>query len=109
MTKKLEIDAITSDLEGSAFFPQRKNPELSSRAPIRETPSVSDPVPVPPTNGFKRRIIRRRWPSGPFEDQVEALQRLSEIEKQQGLTGSMSAMVREALDLYLKSRPPLDK
>lgn len=62
------------------------------------------PVPVPPTTGFKRRFIRRRHPLDIYEDQFEALKVLSEAEKQRGLPGSMSAMVREAIDSWLQSK-----
>jgi hypothetical protein len=50
----------------------------------------------------KRLLIRRgfEW----YEDQLAALKRLSLQEQMDGKEGSMSAMVREALDDYLKKR-----
>jgi hypothetical protein len=72
---------------------------------------VPDPVPVPvpdPTPVFKKRLIVRRYPVDPYEDQVAALDTLSTIEKEQGLTGSRAAMVRDALDLYFTLRPIFD-
>lgn len=51
----------------------------------------------------------RRYPVDPYEDQVLALDALSESEKKQGLTGSRTAMVRDALDMYFSLRPLFDE
>ena len=50
----------------------------------------------------KRILVRRgfEW----YEDQLNALKRLSLQEQLQGKPGSMSAMVREALDEYLQKK-----
>jgi hypothetical protein len=47
-------------------------------------------------------LIRRgfEW----YEDQLVALKRLSLQEQMEGRSGSMSEMVREALDEYLKKK-----
>ncbi|MGW8600808.1 hypothetical protein ACWGLB_17955 [Streptomyces sp. NPDC055893] len=115
MTKKLDIDAITSDLEGSAFFPQRKNdPVLSGRAPITELTSVREVPPVRPNERAvvreapKRIITRNSFET--YEDQMDSLREIAYLEKREGKVGSMSAMVREAIDDFLvKKKRTLNK
>ena len=51
-----------------------------------------------------KRKLKTRQPFDVYQDQVDALRRLAFEEKMQGGTGSMSAMVREALDAYLDGR-----
>src|SRR5688500_15566905 len=75
--------------------------ESSSQSPSdRATARPQDePTGRPDT---KRILVRRgfEW----YEDQLNALKRLSIQEQLEGKQGSMSAMVREALDDYLKKR-----
>ncbi|MFE5295914.1 hypothetical protein [Streptomyces sp. NPDC056632] len=120
MTKKLDVDAITSDLEGSAFFPQRKNdPVLSGHAPITELASVPvTPVrEVPPVRPNERAVVREapkriitRNSFETYEDQMDSLREIAYLEKREGKVGSMSAMVREAIDDFLvKKKRTLSK
>lgn len=51
----------------------------------------------------KRIITRNSFEI--YEDQMDSLRRLSFEEKMQGKIGSMSAMVRDAIDSYIKKRP----
>jgi hypothetical protein len=51
-----------------------------------------------------RRPIRQRQPFDIFEDQYRNLKQIAEDERSQGLPGSMSRMVREAIDHYLTQR-----
>jgi hypothetical protein len=124
MTKKLNITSIANELsEGSAFFPSKKNvSDAPLPQPLRETPKPT-PVPTPvkmpeiepkltiperanapteqrPTG--KRIITRNSFET--YEDQMESLRKLSYQEKMDGKLGSMSAMVREAIDDLLKKR-----
>jgi hypothetical protein len=113
MTKKLNITAITNELEGSAFFPSKKTPSVSPTPP----PVVNIPTREPkqqvteranaPTdqrpNG-KRIITRNSFEI--YEDQMGSLRTLSYQEKMEGKLGSMSGMVREAIDNYLQKRTP---
>ena len=98
MNKTLDATAITSDLEGSAFFPRRKveNPVLPV-PPVREVPPVR-PVPT------IKRVMKQRHPFDIWRDQYESLQQLSLEERKQGGAGSMSAFVREAIDKLLLQR-----
>jgi hypothetical protein len=118
MKKKLNIDGITNELRGgSAFFPDYDKsdspaPHLSSEAApeqpaapkmqpaetIVERPNA--PSPVRP-NG--RRIITRNS-FEIYEDQMDSLRKLSMNEKIEGRLGSMSAMVRDAIDSYLHEK-----
>ena len=48
-----------------------------------------------------KRKIKSRHAFDIYEDQVEELQKLSLEDRMRGGTGSMSAMVREAIDDYI--------
>jgi hypothetical protein len=123
MSKKLNITAITNELEGSAFFPSKKPPLSPTPQPVtRSKPpeeAKSDVVITPPIeskphiperpnastaerpNG-KRIITRNSFEI--YEDQMDSLRKLSYQEKMDGKLGSMSGMVREAIDTYLLKR-----
>jgi hypothetical protein len=57
------------------------------------------PRPVPP---MKRRM-KQRQPFDVYEDQYDTLKKIADDERAQGLPGSMSRMVREGIDMYLKA------
>ena len=121
MTKKLNITSITNELEGSAFFPSKKTPSVSpTRQPIGDEPKPAgvinqrrEPKQLLPEranastgqrpNG-KRIITRNSFEI--YEDQMGSLRTLSYQEKMEGQLGSMSGMVREAIDNYLQKRTP---
>jgi hypothetical protein len=48
--------------------------------------------------------MKQRWPVDIYHDQYESLQRLALEDRMQGGVGSMSAMVREALDKLIKEK-----
>ncbi len=52
----------------------------------------------------KKREIKRRQPFDVYQDQVDLLKKLSLRDQMNGEIGSMSRMVREALDNYLKDK-----
>jgi len=52
----------------------------------------------------KKREIKRRQPFDVYQDQVDLLKQLSLNAQLNGEIGSMSRMVREALDNYLKDK-----
>lgn len=66
---------------------------------VRPVRPVRPVLPVPP-----KRTMKQRWPVDIYQDQYESLQRLALEERMQGGIGSMSAMVREALDKLIKER-----
>jgi hypothetical protein len=82
--------------------PEEKTHEqiVTDRATARPT---DEPTGRPVDRVTNKRLLVRRgfeW----YEDQLAALKRLSLQEQMEGKEGSMSAMVREALDDYLKKR-----
>jgi hypothetical protein len=124
MTKKLNIGSITNELAGSAFFRPNPPPEMAEEvlptplpeelviqethqkqtSPDRATARPSDEATYRPDDRptGKGILVRRgfEW----REDQLRALKQLSLKEQMEGKQGSMSQMVRDALDEYLKSR-----
>jgi hypothetical protein len=75
--------------------PEVSSPPRSVRQQL-ERPNESTPVRL---NG-KRIITRNSFEV--FEDQMDTLRDRAYQEKRAGKIGSMSAMVREAIDAYLK-------
>jgi hypothetical protein len=113
MTKKLNVDAITNELAESAFFRRPQKPEIDKPTPLSEKPiiqkeqslqdipeRVNARTPVRP-NG-KRIITRNSFEI--YEDQMDSLRKISFHEKMEGKLGSMSQMVRDAIDAYLKEK-----
>jgi len=70
---------------------------------IAAGPQASSPHADSPAVTNKRKI-RRRHPFDIYEDQFERLRQLSIQEQAKGGVGSMSEMVREALDTYLAEK-----
>jgi hypothetical protein len=118
MKKQLNVDRIQSELRGgSAFFPGYQGSPSPAPPAAAPEPQVSE-EPSERANGRSpgwsfartpvrqpaRRIITRNS-FEIYEDQMEALRRLSFQEKMDGKVGSMSAMVRAAIDTYLKEHP----
>jgi hypothetical protein len=122
MTKKLNITSITNELEGSAFFPSKKTPSdspprqtvgdepkppeanISVREPKQQVPERANAPTDQRPNG-KRIITRNSFEI--YEDQMDSLRKISYQEKIEGKLGSMSSMMREAIDNYLQKRTPL--
>ncbi len=117
MTKKLNITSITNELEESAFFSRKKTPvasptpqpivEESKPANIKGTMMQSQMIERANARTYQRpngkRIITRNS-FEIYEDQMDSLRKLSIQEKMEGKLGSMSNMVREAIDTYLQKR-----
>jgi hypothetical protein len=98
------------------FDPTAKPPELSSpldNFPVIQKPQPQSPqqqkheilperpnVPTPERSNVRRIITRNSFEI--YEDQMDALRRRAYQQKMQGELGSMSQMVREAIDKYLK-------
>lgn len=105
----------------SDFDPKFKEHRLKSS--LADFPVIEKPTPVQPESGASdqgtdvpeyqgtrvpsesatdtRRKIKKRHPFDIYIDQIDALKKLSIEEQVQGGIGSMSAMVREAIDDYL--------
>src|SRR5437016_7817693 len=123
MKKHINTAEIMSELEGSVFFPsklqalmQQKQPsvkeEVISSTPVRDVPLVPPvlPVPVAPLERdvrpvpLKKRVMKQRHPFDIYHDQYETLKQFAEDERRQGGVGSMSAMVREAIDKFIATQ-----
>src|SRR4051812_33522124 len=121
MKKQLKVDAIISELRGgSAFFPSydrkpvtdeetKPVPQPAMQSPVANTrpvPSVRVVPPVPPVRGTPptKRVMKQRHPFDIYQDQYEALCQLALEERKQGGIGSMSAMVRGAIDELITKR-----
>ena len=99
-----------------AFVANKKQvPELKSS--LDHMPEIEKPKPAitPPTPGrppqsvkagseTPRRKIKTRHPFDIYEDQLEELRKLSMEDRMQGGMGSMSAMVREAIDTFIAKK-----
>src|SRR5512144_950783 len=118
MKKQLNVSAITKELRGnSAFFPRYKKepaadpvPDLAPLPSNHQQAPAARPVPpvplVPPVPGVPpiKRVMKQRWPVDIYQDQYESLQELALEERKQGGIGSMSAMVRQALDEWIAKK-----
>jgi hypothetical protein len=83
-------DSPPQEAEKPAAPPSQVRPEReNARTPVRP-------------NG-KRIITRNSFEI--YEDQMDALRKRSFQEKLEGKLGSMSQMVRDAIDAYLKDKP----
>jgi hypothetical protein len=124
----LELDDLTNNLKQSsgkgvdAFFSSQPTFQEEKKPVIREEQEeqdkeqnqngTSNPVlpvpgvpPVPPVPGAPpKRVMKERWPVNIYHDQYESLQQLALEERKQGGMGSMSAMVREAIDKLIAER-----
>jgi len=115
-----ERHSLKSSLDN---MPVIEKPSASAQAAPPVTPidkpsnatTRNKPNPVPARQSSKaptadtgkkqhKRQIKTRHPFDIYQDQVDALKRLAFEEKMQGGLGSMSAMVRDALDAYLTGR-----
>jgi hypothetical protein len=124
---------------GSAFFPGYKSPDspTSPSEQAKQAVTVDNPpneqspvdhqehvegvpptvpipvrVPVPPSLPLVpkvKRPIRQRQPFDIYEDQYEQLKRIAEVEREFVNGRGMSQMVRDAIDLYLRSHTSPEK
>ncbi len=118
MSKKLNIAGIQNELSGgSAFFPSYQNRPEPVEEPAEKVAStvvaqgtiVSPVRPVPPVRvgeekPRQKRVMKSRHPFDIYEDQYISLRDLAMRERMQGGVGSMSAMVREAIDAFIEKR-----
>ena len=102
----------------SGFDPKEQERSKQLKSPMDDFPAIEKPpaqqqftpvevprTPVPPVRdvlpvGTGRRKIKSRHPFDIYEDQLEQLKQLSLEDRMRGGVGSMSAMVRKALDDY---------
>jgi hypothetical protein len=118
MKKQLNISAITNELRGnSAFFPRYKEARKLEPATDGQAGLVTPEVPATatkPTSAShllqskqaaqpqRRSFVRRSFDF--YEDQIAYLTKVSLEERLAGKDSSMNAMLREAVDDYIKKR-----
>jgi hypothetical protein len=121
----LELDDLTNNLKQSsgkgvdAFFSSPLPPQEEKKQIIHEEQQeqnekdrreetqhpVPPVLPVPPVPGVPlKRAMKERWPVNIYHDQYESLKQLALEERKEGGLGSMSAMVREAVDKLIAER-----
>ncbi len=106
MKKKLDTAKIINELEESAFFRHKRQPFSQNQLLDEPVPPVRVVPPVPPGRGSTapKRVMKQRHPFDIYQDQYRALQEIALEERKQGGVGSMSAMVREALDQLIAAK-----
>ena len=120
MKKKADEQAIISELRrGSVFFQPAADPGAPAEpgtpepADVPPTPastpapgtSLAEPRPLDrPAVRSEGRRKKKRHPFEFYEDQLATLKQWSLEEQLEGGEGSMSEMVREAVDAYIAKR-----
>src|SRR4051812_25951597 len=95
--------ALKSTLEHMPVI--QKSNTVQPAAPRAPVPPVRVVPPVPPAlPPAPKRVMKQRHPFDIYQDQYDALRTLAMEERKQGGVGSMSAMVREALDTLIVTR-----
>jgi hypothetical protein len=96
--KVKEVPVLKSSFENMPVIQKPKPP--SGKAKIIPVP----PVRVVPPSQPKKRVMKQRHPFDIYQDQYDSLKELSVEDRKQGGAGSMSAMVREAIDNLISSK-----
>jgi hypothetical protein len=92
-------------LETSQSHKDKNQRSSGKKSPTQQAPKGSEVSPATyPSATPKKREIKRRQPFDVYQDQVDLLKKLSLRDQMNGEIGSMSRMVREALDNYLKDK-----
>jgi len=113
-------ERMANELAGaSAFFkrpaPAAPRPEPAADAPAAVAPAPASPAPtappaeaapVRPGRPGRRVMIRHAFEL--YADQLEALRELADAQRRRGEPGSMSKMVRDAIDRLLDEAAPGD-
>ncbi len=108
MKKKLQIDAITNELEASAFFARNKSQSVEPKpVPAVTTPLKHEPKPITQQTNvstnerlFERRKIRHTFDI--FEDQLLSLKEITlSRQKRFGKRELLGDLVQQALDMFI--------
>ena len=97
VANKKQVPELTSSLDHMPAI-EKPKPAVIPPAPRRS------PQPVRTGSETPRRKIKTRHPFDIYEDQLEELRKLSMEDRMQGGMGSMSAMVREAIDTFIAKK-----
>ena len=99
------ISAQTSESNDIPTLPE-KDPKKTIKNKPNDNAQTTPPVSPPARTPVRRTITRYAFEF--FQDQIESLRTFSLEEKTRGEKGSMSEMVREAIDAYLAKRHRLN-
>ncbi len=102
--KKAKVVEVPPRKPSPPLLPENvgdEKPVVQQEQSVRQKP-VRPNAPTPVRPNVRRIITRNSFET--YEDQMESLRKLSYREKMEGKIGSMSAMVREAIDDYLKKK-----
>lgn len=102
-TKLDEINKKTTDSPTSPNKVRRRGSKAAKAPKTAEKAKDDAIIVLPPVRTPVRRTITR-YAFEFFQDQIEKLRKISLEEKIRGDKGSMSEMVREALDDYLAKK-----
>jgi len=114
MSKKFIVTDIVeerkNELDNSALFQVKRPPApaqetASTTLPARKQEKAHATIPSPlasATPSLKRSFVRRTFDF--YEEQIAYLKQESLREQLEGKEGSMNAMVREAIDDWIKKR-----
>jgi hypothetical protein len=97
IANKKPVPELKSSLDNMPAI-EKPKPAVKPQSPIRSAQPVRIGSETP------RRKIKPRWPFDIYVDQIEELRKLSLEERMQDGSGSMSAMVREAIDTYIAKK-----
>ena len=92
---------LSSSMENLPSIEKPALPATDHASPLVPPVLPVRPVRVVPSAITGRRKIKSRHPYDIYEDQVEELKKLALEDRMRGGAGSMSAMVREAIDEYI--------
>jgi hypothetical protein len=96
-----EVPVLKSSLDNMPVIQKPKPLEAESKnnpvPPVRVVPLV-------PPSQPQKRVMKQRHPFDIYQDQYDSLKEMSVDDRKQGGIGSMSAMVREAIDNYISSK-----
>lgn len=112
--RRPNADKITNELAGgSAFFrksPPHADPQPTPEQVVEPEPVATAPIPdaaprtpVRPVLPKRRQMIRHSFEV--YMDQLERLRDLADGQRERGEIGSMSRMVRDAIDRLLNDHP----
>ena len=108
MKTKPDPNAVLSELSRDSVFFQRAvtGAPAQPESPVAESspaePTATAVRPVPSGRPARRKKVRH--PFDIYDDQLESLRELSTDDRRLGGQGSMSEMVREALEQYLPAK-----
>ena len=100
-----EIPTLKSSLDYMPVIQKPKAPDDRVKTvPVPLVPPGRVVPLVPPAKSKKKRLMKQRHPFDIYQDQYESLKGLALEDRKKGGIGSMSAMVREALDKFISEK-----